>query len=119
MRRVGGQREMDGLAADLAVPRSSEMVFDVARALDVVEICGIGLELGKDCGKGLADKIGEHVEAAAMRHADHEFADVELGAAAQDGLERRHQRFGSLDAEPLGPGIAAIEKPLKDLGGGP
>ena len=58
------------------------MVFDVARAVDVLGIGRIALELREDRGKGLADEIGEHVEAAAMRHADHEFADTEVAAAA-------------------------------------
>ena len=53
-----------------------------------------------------------------MRHADHEFAGRPSAALAQDRFERRHQRFGALDAEPLGAGIATVEKPLEGLGGG-
>ena len=118
MRRVGGERQVHGLRADLAVARGTEMVFDVARAMDMLGIGRIALELGEDRGKRLADKIGQNVEPAAMRHADHEFPDAELAAAAQDRLEGRHQRFGALDAEPLGAGIAAVEKPLEGFGGG-
>ena len=33
-------------------------------------------------------------------------------------FERRHQQLGALDAEPLGAGIAAVEKPLEGLGDG-
>ena len=106
------------LPADLAVARGAEMVFDVARAVDVLGIGRIALELGEDRGKRLADEIGEHVEPAAVRHADHEFADAELAAAAQDRLERRHQRFGAFDAKPLGAGVAPVEKPLEGLGRG-
>ena len=118
MRRVGGQREMDGPPADLTVARGAEMVFDVARAMDVLGLGRDALELGEDRGEGLADEIGQHVEPAAMRHADHELPDAELAAAAQDRLQRRHQRFGTLDAEALGAGVAAIEKPLEGLGRG-
>ena len=92
------------------------MVFDVARALDVVGVGRIALEFGEDRGDGLADEIGEHVEPAAMRHADHEFADAELGAAPQDRFQRRHQRFGAFEAEPLGAGVTAVEKALEGLG---
>ena len=76
MRRVGGKRQVHGLAGDLAVGRGAEMVFDVARAVDMLGIGRIALELGEDRGVGLADKIGEHVEPAAMRHADHVFLDA-------------------------------------------
>ena len=47
MRRVGGQGQMDGLAADLAVGRGAEMVFDVARAMDMLGIGRIALEIRK------------------------------------------------------------------------
>src|ERR1700716_720930 len=100
---------MHGAAADLAVARSAEMVFDIARALDVLGVGGVALEFGKDRGERLAHEIGQHVEPAAMRHADDKLADAKLGAAAQDRSERRHQRFRALDAEPLGPGMAAGE----------
>ena len=36
MRRVGGERQVHGAAADLAVARGAEVVFDVARAVDVL-----------------------------------------------------------------------------------
>src|SRR5437762_3937517 len=72
----------------------------------------------KNRGERLAHEIGQDVEPAAMRHADDEFVDPELGAAAQDRFERRHQGFRALDAEPFGPGIAAVEKALERLGRG-
>ena len=106
------------LAADLAVGRGAEMVFDVARAVDMLGVGRVALEFGKDRGERLADEIGQHVEPAAMRHADDELADAELAPRAQDRLQRRHQRFGALDAEPLGAGIAAVEKALEGLGRG-
>src|ERR1043166_6290026 len=104
--------------ADLAVARSAEMVFDVARALDVLRVGGVALEFRKDRGERLAHEIGEHVKPAAMRHADDEFANAELGAAAQDRYERRHQGFRPLDAKPFGAGVAPVKKTLKGLGDG-
>src|SRR5262249_24162007 len=93
------------------------MIFDVARAMHVLELGSIALKLGEDRSKGLADEIGQHVEPAAVRHADDEFSYAEFAAAAQDRLERRHQRLGAFDAEPLGAGVPTIEKPLEILGG--
>ena len=90
MRRVGGQRQMHVLPVDCAVRRGAEMVFDITRAMDVLGIAGMALELREDRGIGLADNISEHVQPAAMRHADHEFLDPEGGAAAQNRLQCRH-----------------------------
>ena len=118
MRRVGGERQVHRHSANLAVARGAEMVFDVARALDVVRVDRIALEFGEDRGDGLADEIGEHVEPAAMRHADHEFAEAELGAAPEDRFERRHQQLGAFEAKPLGAGVTAIEEALEGLGPG-
>jgi hypothetical protein len=67
---------------------------------------------------GLAHEIGQHIQPSAMRHAEREFLDPEFGANVEDRLERRHQRFGPLDPEALGTGVAPIEKPLERLGGG-
>ena len=94
------------------------MVFDVARAVNVFGVAGIALELGEDRGVGLAHEIGQHVEPAAVRHAEHKLLDPLLGPNAQDRLERRHQQLGPLDPEPLGAGIAPVEKPLERLRGG-
>ena len=69
------------------------MVLDVARALDVLGIGGIALELGEDRGERLAHEVGQHVEPAAMRHADDELLHAELAAALDDLLQRRDQRL--------------------------
>src|SRR6185437_14958484 len=50
----------------------------------------------------LAHHLREHVQAAAMRHADADFFHTEIAAALDDLLERRDQRFGTIEAEALG-----------------
>jgi len=81
MRGVGGQRKVNGRPADLAVARGTKMVFDVARTVDVLGVGRIPLELREDRSKGLADKIGEHIEPAAMWHSDYELANTKFVAA--------------------------------------
>ena len=54
VRRVGGQRQVDLVAVELAVRRGAEMVLDVARALDVVGRGRAALELVEDGADGLA-----------------------------------------------------------------
>src|SRR5690242_17391195 len=109
---------MDLVVVEGAVTRGAEMVFDVARALDVLGIGGIALELGEDRGEGLAEEIGEHVEPAAMWHADDQLLHAELAAALDDLLERRDQRLAAFEAEALGAGVAAVQEALEGLGGG-
>jgi hypothetical protein len=38
MRRIGGQRQVDLMAVEIAIGRGAQMVFDVARAFDIVGI---------------------------------------------------------------------------------
>ncbi len=65
------------------------MVFHVARALDIVGIGRAALELMEDGAIGLAHHIDEHVQPAAMRHAEDDFAHAELAAALDDLFQRR------------------------------
>src|SRR5215471_4503762 len=104
---------MDGAPADLAIARGAEVIFDVARAMDVFGICRITLKLREDRCEGFADEIGKNVEAPAMRHPDHELADAQLGAAVEDGFEGGHQGFRTLDAKTFGPDVASVEKALE------
>ena len=116
MRRVGGQRQMDPVVVELAVRRSAEMIFDVAGALDRVGIGGAALEFMEQRAMRLAHHLRQHVEAAAMRHADHDFLDAEIAATLDDLLERRDQRFTAVEAEPLGAGEFEIAEFLETFG---
>ena len=116
MGRVGGERQMDRVAVEIPVRRRAEMVFDVARALDVLRVGGIALEFREDRLVGLAHHVGEHVEPAAVGHADDDFLDAELAAALDDLFERRDGRLGAVQAETLGAGIFLVEEALEDLG---
>ncbi len=57
MRRVGGQRQVDGVAVELAVRRGAEVVLDVARAFDLVGRGGAALELVEDDAVRLAHHL--------------------------------------------------------------
>ena len=71
-------------AAVAATPFGAEVVLDVARAaLGVADDSRdrpLALELAQDRLVRLADRVGEHAEAAAVRHADHDL--VRAAAAA-------------------------------------
>ena len=86
------------------------MVFDVARAFDVVRRRRAALEFVENGAERLAHDVGQHVEPAAMRHADDDLLEAELAAALDDLLERRDQRLAAVEAEPLGAGILDVEE---------
>ena len=110
MRRIGGQRQVHRVAVELAVGRGAEMVLDVAGALDLVGRRGTALEFMEDRPVRLAENLGEHVEAAAVGHAEHDLLDAELAAALDDLLQRRDERLAAVEAEALGAGVFDVEK---------
>ena len=116
MRRIGGQRQMDPVVVELAVRRGAEMIFDVAGAFDRVGIGRAALEFMEQRAMRLAHHLGQHVEAAAMRHADHDFLHAEIAAALDDLLQRRDQRFAAVEAEALGAGEFDIAEFLEAFG---
>ncbi len=67
------------------------MIFDVAVA---GRLLGEErpFELGEDHLVGLAEDVGEDVQAAAMRHPDHHLLDAEIAALLDDRCEQRDQR---------------------------
>ncbi len=116
MGRVGGQAEMNPAAVgQLAIGRGAEVILDVARSEHVVGH-GRALELGEDRRVGLAHHVGEHVEAAAMGHADHDLVDAELDRFADDRLERRHGALAAVEAEALGARELDVQEALEALG---
>ena len=116
MRGVGRQRQVDDVAVELAVGRGAEVVLHVARAVHVLGLRGAALELGEQRGVGLVHDVHEHVEPAAMRHADHDLLDAELAAALQDLLDAGDQRLAAVEAEALGADELHAEIVLEPLG---
>ena len=116
MRRIRRQRQMHLVVVELAVGRGAEMIFDVARAFDVVRRRRAALELVEQNAVRLAHHLRQHVEAAAMRHAERDFAHAEIAAALDDLLERRDQRFAAVEAEALGAGELDVEIFLEAFG---
>ena len=78
------QREVDLVAVEVAVGRGAEVIFDVAGAADVVGLGRAARELVEDGAVRLAHDVGEHVEAAAVGHADDDLVDAELAAVLDD-----------------------------------
>ena len=116
MRGIGGQRQMHLVAVELAVGRRAEVIFHVARAFDVVGRGRAALELVEDGAVRLGHHLRQHVEPAAMRHAEHDLLHAERAAALDDLLQRRDHRFAAVEAEALGAGEFEVAEFLEALG---
>ena len=78
------------------------MIFDVAGALHFRGQHAAALEFMEDLAIGLGHHIGQHVEPAAMRHAEHDFLHAQLAAALDDLFQRGDHRLAAVESEPLG-----------------
>ena len=78
----------------------------------------VALELGEDRLVALAHDVGQHVEPAAVGHAERRRASRPASAAlGEDLVEDRDRRLGALDAEPLRADVLRGEELLERLGG--
>ena len=116
VRRIGGQRQVDVVAVELAVGRGAHVVFDVARTLDVARHGRAALELVEDDLVGLAHHGGEHVQAAAVGHAQNDFIDTQIAAALDDLFQRRDHGLAAVQSEPLGAGETLVQEAFEALG---
>ena len=116
MRRIGGERQMHFVGVELAVRRGAEVIFDVARAFDLVGRRRAALELVEDGAVRLGHDLRQHVEPAAVRHADDDLAHAERAAALDDLLQRRDHRFAAVEAEALGAGEFQVAEFFKAFG---
>ena len=121
--RVGGQR--DGDAAPVARP------VGAGRAVVVLHVAGaalgrrgvhrqrlLALELGQDRLVGASDRVGQHVEPAAVRHPEHDLAGAGRGGELDGLVEHRHERVEALDRELLlaEEGLVQVALERLDLG---
>ena len=89
------------------------MVLHIARAFDVRGSRRAAVELVENGAIGLAHHRGEHVQPAAVRHADDDLAHAERPPALDDLLQRRDAGLAAVEAKALGAGEALGEKVLE------
>src|SRR3546814_1631204 len=102
MTRVRVERQMNVMAVELAVGGSSEVILDVARALNPLGVRRVTGEFREDCALQLAHHVRKHVQPAAMRHADDDLLDPELRAAFENLIDGRVIGLAALSADSLG-----------------
>lgn len=113
VRRVGGQRQVNLVAIELAVRRSAKMVLHVARAFHIVRRIGAALELVENSAVWLGHNLAEHVQTATVRHTKHDFLETHLTAALDDLFQCRDQRFTAIEAETLGALVLDVDELLE------
>ena len=77
----------------------------------------LALELAEDLPVGLAGDVREHVEPAAVGHADADLVHRRVGGPAEDPVEEGDDRLAPLEGEPLLPDELRLEEGLERLGG--
>ena len=92
------------------------MVFDVAGPVRLGRV-QVALELGEDLAVRLADDVGQHVEAATVRHADDDLVEAVLGALVDRRVHHRDDGLGALEGEPLLADVLGLQERLERLGG--
>ena len=107
MARVRRQHDAHLAARRVAVPLGAEVILDVPRPLFRVVRHRVdhplALELAQDLVVRPADRVREHVEAAAVSHPDHDLFGARRGRQLDRLVEHRHHRVEPLDRELLLP----------------
>ena len=100
--RVGHQRHVDVVVAEhlQVVAAGAEVVLHVAGTVRLRRV-QVALELAEDLRVRLADDVGQHVEPAAVRHADDDFVEGVFGGLVDHGVHHRDDGLGALEREPL------------------
>ena len=115
---VGRQREVDlGARSVTGACRVAPRWYFTSPdpcALDGIELA---LELAEDLFVRLAEHVRERVEAAAVRHAEHDVGHPGVGGFAAQRVEHRDERLRALEAEALLPEVLRVEEALERLGG--
>ena len=115
VRRVERQGQVHRPARGVDVGREALVVLDVAGEQRVVMLA---LELAEQILRHLAQRIHQHVQAAPVGHAEHQFLHPGLSRALQQVVEHRDQRLAALQREALLPDVARMQVALQSLGRG-
>ena len=115
VRRVEGQGQVAGAARGRDVGREAHVVLDVARRQVALLLA---FEFGEEHRRRLAQRIDQHVQAAAVGHADHHFVDTHAAGDADRFIHGNDQRFAAFQRETLLADILGMQVALQRLGCG-
>ena len=100
MRRIERQRHVHVAARRAQIGREALVILDVAGPLQVRGVVA-AFEFGEQFRRRLAQHVDQHVQAAAMRHADDDFLEAGLAAPLHQVVQHRDQRIAAFEREAL------------------
>ena len=115
VRRVERQAQVDRAARRRDVAREALVVLDVARG----QVLGRRVvELGEQVLRHLAERVDEHVEAAAMGHADDDLLHALAAAALHELVHRGDEALAAFEREALLADVLGVQIALEAFGRG-
>ncbi len=113
---VGGHLDAEPPAVRRGVLASgAQVVLDVTGEVTGVVGLLVADELVEDGGEVLLGGVGQHVQPAAVRHAEHDLFHPGVGGGVEHHVEQRDEALGALQAEALGAEEFGVEEPLEAL----
>ncbi len=109
---------MHGPARGVDIGGETQVVFDIPGEFPLVGKGMASLELVEDVLGRLAQDVGEHVEPAAMGHADHDLLDPLAAGALDEIVQQRDQGLAPLQGEALLAHVPGMQVFLDAFGGG-
>ena len=113
VRRIERQAQMHRAAGRGHVGAEALVVFHVAAGQ--VFRRGV-LELGKQIGRHFAQRIDQHIEPTAVRHADHDFLQTNGTAPLNQLVHRRNKALAALQRKALLADKLGVQETLQPLG---
>ena len=101
--------------------RGGDIAGKALVVLDVTgwQVLGRGvIELGEQLGRGLAQRVDQHVQSAAVGHADHDFLHARHTGALHEFIHRGDEALAAFEREPLLPHVFGVQVALQTLGCG-
>ncbi len=115
VRRVERQGQVDGTTGGGDVGREAHVVLHVAGG-GVVVVLELAFELVEQLARALAEGVHQHVQAAAVGHADHHVLDAILAGVTDDGVHHRDQRIAAFQREALLADVLGVQVAFQTLG---
>ncbi len=115
MRRIEGERQVHRPAGRIDVGRESLVILHVAGEQRIVVLA---LEFREQILRHLAERVHQHVQPAAVGHAEHELLHPGLARALQKVVEHRDHRVTAFERKTLLPDIARVQESLETFGRG-
>ncbi len=115
---LADQRHLNVVVAEHldVVAGRAEVVLDVTGAVRLRRV-QVALELAEDLRVRLADDVGQHVEPAAVRHADDDLVEPVLGGLVDRRVHHRDDGLRAFEREPLLANVFGLQEGLERLGG--